>query len=465
MTRNDDDDDDDDSLDPIDLIVEDFTRRSRAGEHPSIDRYVSEYPGHADALRRLLPAVAVLERHSPRSTPRPELEPIDELPSLEQIGEFRIVREVGRGGMGIVYEAWQESLKRRVALKILPGPSQFAPKSRERFRREAQAVARLLHDHIVPVLSNGEHNGLLFYVMPFIDGPSLECVSSPTSSPAEHIRWVAQVGVHAAFAIEHAHSKGVLHRDIKPANLLIDSRGKLWVTDFGLAKLAGDVGVTSTGDLPGTLRYLAPECLHTEADARSDIYSMGLTLYELLVDEPAFPGTDRAQLLEQIHSGALLAPRAVNPAIPKDLETILLKAVAHAPGDRYHSAKELAEDLQRFLDGQPIRARPVGLVEHWYRYFRRNQTLAAMAVVCGILFILVAILGWMAVAAPPGPPGSPPRPPHPMRRPFFPDPRSRGILLLLALSLGFITFIGILRRMQSKGKKRRAKAGPPLSPF
>lgn len=395
---------DDDELDPIDQIAEDFTRRCRAGETPSIEQYIVEYPAHAAALRRLLPAVAVLERHGPRSASPSPTEPIDDPPMLEQIGEFRIIREVGRGGMGIVYEAWQESLKRRVALKILPGPSQFAPKSRERFRREARAVARLLHDHIVPVLSNGEHNGLLFYVMPFIDGPSLEGYSSLAKHPTEHMRWVAQTGVHAALAIEHAHGQGVLHRDIKPANLLLDARGKLWVTDFGLAKLAGDAGVTSTGDLPGTLRYLAPECLHTQADARSDVYSLGLTLYELLLGEPAFPGADRAQLLEQIHAGTLIPPRKLDPSIPKDLETILLKAVAHSPNDRYLSAKDLAEDLGRFLDGRPITARPVGSMERLQRYCRRNRMLAAMVGVCLVLLLMVMILGRLWVLAPPGPP-------------------------------------------------------------
>src|SRR5262249_32832233 len=206
-----------------------------------------------------------------------------------------------------------------------------------------------------------------------------DCWPPSPEGVKERSRWVASLGVQAAGALAHAHEQGILHRDVKPANLLIEPSGHVWLTDFGLAKLADDLSLTATGDLPGTLRYLAPECLKAEADERSDIYSLGLTLYELLVGRPAFLEMDRVRLLHQIESQGIPAPRKLDRDIPRDLETIVLKATAREPSGRYASAQELSDDLGRFLDGRPIRARRVSAAETLLQWARRNPLVAVLA--------------------------------------------------------------------------------------
>ena len=291
----------------------------------------------------------------------------------ERLGDFRIIREVGRGGMGIVYEAEQESLRRRVALKVLPRLSQMDASRVERFRREALAASMLHHNHIVPVFGVGEIEGSHFYVMPFIDGKGMDEIlagwrrqsggKAPVADVAcEEPRWrlVARLGAQVADALQFAHEHGVLHRDIKPANLLLDERGKIWVTDFGLAKLLESGDLTRTGDLIGTLQYMPPESLGGRGDARGDIYSLGLTLREMLTLEPPYPETDPSSLLKCVAEGRPTAPRKIDPSLPRDLETIILKATAHDPADRYETARELSEDLGRLLADRAIQGGATG---------------------------------------------------------------------------------------------------------
>jgi serine/threonine protein kinase len=276
------------------------------------------------------------------------------------LGDYRLLRELGRGGMGVVYEAEQLSLGRRVALKVLPFAATLDPRQLQRFHNEARAAASLHHPHIVPVYAVGCERGVHYYAMQFIDGRSLDDVlyqlrqpdqpaaeadsrrdtvpdahgqAGTLSSPRQgrgYYRRVADLGIGAAEALEHAHQLGVVHRDIKPGNLILDGRGHVWVTDFGLAQCRSDARLTQTGDVVGTLRYMSPEQALAQRgviDQRTDVYSLGATLYELLTLQPVFGGQDRQQLLRQIAFEEPARPRRVNRALPAELETIVLKAL------------------------------------------------------------------------------------------------------------------------------------------
>jgi serine/threonine protein kinase len=432
----------DSERDPIDVLAEEFAERFRRGETPAVSEYLARYPQWADQLRELLPPVAHMEKL--KRLKQAARTDAANGPQLKQLGDYRILREVGRGGMGVVYEAVQQSLGRRVALKILPTQALLDPKKLERFKREAQAAANLHHTNIVPVFGVGEQDGLHYYVMQFIEGQGLDRVlaewkqgtsagkrphtaagrqrstdswhepaphpapdTAPAGreldggpatsgpSPTERIgspaaaRWrmVARVGAEAAEALHYAHQQGVLHRDVKPANLLLDTHGAVWVTDFGLAKVVSEEDLTSTGDILGTLQYLAPESLERRGDARSDVYSLGVTLYELLTLEPAFRGGDPAQVLGAVYRRELAPPRKVDLAIPRDLETVILKATAHDPGRRYPTAQALAADLRRFLEDRPIQARRTTPAERLWRWCRRNPAVALLTAALIVVFL------------------------------------------------------------------------------
>ena len=300
-----------------------------------------------------------------------------------RLGDFQLVREIGRGGMGVVYEARQLSLGRRVALKVLPFAAVLDAKQIVRFKNEAQAAAQLHHPHIVPVFAVGAERDVHYYAMQFIDGqpldraiaelrrnspeaggePSLDdadrprndsslaeaapelaarstCRSLLTERPQNRrqcIRTAVRLGIQAAEALQAAHEYGVVHRDIKPSNLLLDGDGKLWVTDFGLARCSSNPALTKTGDVVGTLRYMSPEQASGQSalvDERTDVYSLGATLYELLTWRAAFPGEDGAALLRQIEQQDPARLRHWRPEIPADLETVVLKPRAKRREDR-----------------------------------------------------------------------------------------------------------------------------------
>jgi eukaryotic-like serine/threonine-protein kinase len=417
-----------DDRDPLDVLAEEFVERIRRGEHPSVSAYAAEHPEHAGELRELLPAVAQMEmlkrfRHPAAETPLPD-----------RLGDFRIVRELGRGGMGVVFEAVQESLGRPVALKVLARHAQLDPTRRNRFVREAQAAAKLHHTNIVPVFGVGEQDGLPYYVMQLIPGCGLHAVvaqwraragitaapnrdtrkkalrtepdaaSGPTTAEPEvrapdygDWRFVADVGLQTANALHYAHKQGVLHRDVKPANLILDGE-TVWVTDFGLAKLLNAEGLTATGDILGTLQYLPPECLHGAADARSDVYGLGATLYELLTLEPPYAADSPGRLIKQVADADPPPPRELNPDIPRDLETIVLKAMSREPRGRYASARALAEDLEAFLEDRPIKARRTALVSRAWRWCRRNPAVASLALSTVVALSLAAVAGWVGYA-------------------------------------------------------------------
>jgi serine/threonine protein kinase/predicted Zn-dependent protease len=433
---------------PLEVLAEEFVARIRAGERPTLTEYVERQPDLAAEIRDLFPALVEMEDFKPGD------QTSDFLPRVDtggmhplQIGEFRILREIGRGGMGVVYEALQETLGRHVALKVLPAGALADPRRAERFRREARAAAKLHHTNIVPVFGTGEADGLHYYAMQFIAGQGLDRVidelrqqqkepaggprtspnpppatlDEPSAAPAStgstthtgplsgstdslitrtsgRRYWdsVARLGAQAASALAHAHAQGVLHRDIKPGNLLLDPQGTVWVADFGLAKLADEEDLTRAGDIVGTLRYMAPERFEGRCDARADIYALGLTLYELLTLRPAFDEKAREKLIAQVMQGVPLRPSQVCREVPRDLETIVLKALAREPEARYSSAAELAEDLQRFLEDRPIHARRAGPGERLWRWSRRNPILAGLTAAFALVLIGGVIAGTLA---------------------------------------------------------------------
>ncbi|MBP3954739.1 serine/threonine protein kinase [Gemmata sp. G18] len=336
--------------------------------------------------------------------------------ALGCLGDFHLIREVGRGGMGVVYEAEQISLNRRVALKVLPFAAAVDPRQLQRFKNEATAAAHLRHENIVPVFAVGSERGVHYYAMQFVEGQSLAALiaelrrpktdapgAPPTGSTAPIAQFateresggpaywdrVAGLGRQSALALEHAHQMGIVHRDVKPGNLLLDPRGQLWVADFGLAQVVGDSGLTATGELLGTLRYASPEQAlgrRGVVDHRSDVYSLGATLYELLTLRPPFEGRDRHELLRQIADEAPAPLRSINSAVPTGLETIVLKALRKEPADRYATAQELADDLQRFIERRPILARPPSSAERFRMWARRHPS---TFFVCAAVLLLV----------------------------------------------------------------------------
>jgi serine/threonine protein kinase len=374
---------------PLDELAEEFARRWREGEQPSVEEYADRFPQWAEDIRELLPAVLMMEQLKPRregETPTgpgpPVLGPVP-----ERLGDYRILREIGRGGMGVVYEGEHEALRRRVAIKVLAAHLVPSETLRARFRREAQAAARLHHTNIVPVFGVGEQDGCCFYVMQLIAGTGL----GRESTPVDH-RAVARIGVQVADALAYAHSQGVLHRDIKPTNLLLDQRGAVWVTDFGVAKFVEDATLTQVGEFVGTLRYMPPERLLGQSDARGDVYGLGVTLYELLAGRPAFPDATPHQLIRLITHADLPGLRKLDPSIPADLETVVLKGAARDPAHRYATAAELADDLRRFLDDRPVVARRVSAAEQLWRWCRRNRVVASLsAAAFGLLLITSAV--------------------------------------------------------------------------
>lgn len=405
----------------LQAILDAFEAEARSGHVPNVQRWAERYPEFAEEIQELFPGLLLMEHTAHRlreaTGPRP-------LPT--SLGPYTILRELGRGGMGMVYLAKEPELDRGVALKVLDPNRLRSPGAMERFLRESKAAGALSHPHVVPVFASGREGELPWYAMQYVDGFALDHVlsrvgpiSSSSRKPSSDMRALLQriragesgggerddetdrelgalevreacrIAREIGSALVHAHTHGVLHRDIKPANVLLDSDGHVWVADFGLCRLEGDASLTQEGDVVGTLRYMAPEALEGEGDERSDLYGAGLVLYEMLTGRAAFPEERKGKLIKAILTQEPPKPRTVQRGIPKDLETIVLKAIAKEPAQRYPTAAAFVRDLEHFEAGRPIEARTPS-PWYWFGLFVRRQKWLS-ATILGA-FLLVALL-------------------------------------------------------------------------
>jgi serine/threonine protein kinase len=327
-----------------------------------------------------------------------------------QLGDFKILHEIGRGGMGIVYEACQQSINRRVAIKVLPAASALNTRQIARFANEAQAAAKLQHPGIVSIYSVGSDRGIHYYAMQLIHGTPLDAwieseqaKSDNANSNTQTPDWKRCVtwAIEAADALQCAHENGIVHRDIKLSNLIIDESERVWITDFGLARCHSNESLTCSGDILGTFRYMSPEQAsgHSELiDHRTDIYALATTLFEMLTLQPAIEGENGPSLLQKITSESPQKIRSVRSDLPKDLGVVLQKAMATSKDDRYFNAQQFAEDLKAVIDDRPIAARPPSLSQRAFRYTRRHNRVVAASVVVAVAAFLGVVISVAAIA-------------------------------------------------------------------
>src|SRR6266516_4785142 len=352
----------------------------------------------ADAPEGLCPVCAfrgALELEPGAARP---LVPEQQLP--RQFGEYQLLEEIARGGMGIVYQARQLSLNRLVAVKVLLSGPLASATDLQRFRAEAEAVANLQHPNIVAVHEVGEHAGQPFFSMDYVEGTCLSELVREQPLPAPRAAGYVQT---IAEAIQYAHDHGVLHRDLKPSNVLIDHAGQPRIIDFGLAKrLSSDPQLsaindplTRTGHVLGSPNFIPPEQAAGKRGAigpHSDIYSLGALLYHLLTAQPPFSAATAHEIVHQVLNSEPVGPRSLNPRVPRDLETICLKCLEKDPHRRYRTAQELADELRRFLRGEPFHARPVGPLGRFSRWCRRNPKLASLTATVVVLGLTLAVV-------------------------------------------------------------------------
>jgi len=450
-------------------LLDRYLEHREAGAAPAISEWLKDRPEMETALRGYIEQLNQIDGHleSPveglgqhrigkvtNDREKWPEQPVRSFGSQTQLGDYRLLAEIGRGGMGIVYRAHQISLGRDVAIKTLPFASVLDPKQIKRFQNEAQAAGQLHHPNIVPVYAVGCERGVHYYSMQLIEGLSLEQVitdlraggsgddvrhqttlfqpiesdksridreSKPTlvesSRSTEtkldqqstvhetirkrsHIESIVGLVIQAADALHYAHQCGVIHRDIKPSNLMIDGRGNLWITDFGLARCQQTTPMSVTGDLMGTLRYMSPEQASGRVhavDHRTDTYALGITLYELLTLQFAFDASNRVELITLINQTSPVSARRINPSVPADLETIICKAISHEANDRYDSADDFAEDLKRFRRGEPPLAKRPTYLNRTVKWISRHQYLflstaaTLLVIIGGLLMSMLAI--------------------------------------------------------------------------
>jgi eukaryotic-like serine/threonine-protein kinase len=426
-------------------IIEQFLSASESGTSPSRTALLEQHPDLAEDLAACLDTLDFIG-HSLGQGPATAV-----LECGQQFGEYQILRELGRGGMGVVYEAYHLGLERRVALKVLSGKSFEDAQQRERFLKEARTAAGLHHTNIVPIFEVGELDGVCYYAMQFISGESLGSIvrrlagrssankrqdttifppgtivrdERPVSSEPPRVqpndaalyrtasaladgpvseryfREVSRIVAQAADAIAHAHMHGVVHRDVKPSNFILDREGRVWVTDFGLAFRSDDPQQKEAGQAVGTPAYMSPEQVRSggePVDYRTDIYSLGATLYELLTLRPIFEGDTSLVVLTQIASVNPVAPHRHNPRIPKDLDCIVRRAVAKRPSDRYGDVATMAADLRNYLRYEPVAARQLGPIGRLVLWCRREPRLAGVTTAAASLLIVLSIISHWAI--------------------------------------------------------------------
>lgn len=393
--------DDADLYASVDVLASDFIARYRSGDRPTVDEYANRHPELSETIRSIFPLALSVEKVKVDGQAEPDGSATLAGRLIERLGDFRLVREIGRGGMGIVYEAMQESLGRTVAIKLLPKQSLLDDESLWRFQHEAKTAAAMHHSNIVPIFGTGETDGTHYLVMQLVAGQSLDKRIADRETNAFHYREIAEIGRQVADALAYSHASGILHRDIKPANILIDENGTAQVTDFGLARNTRD-DPTMTQALSGSPRYMAPERFRGQSDARSDIYALGLTLYEMVAGAAAFTDSDPHQLMESVRQHRIQPLSNIRPDVPIDLKTIINKAISPEPGHRYQSSAELRDDLGRYLSDQPIQARRISNTARLIRWCRRNPRIAttsAIAVASLLLATLASTGGWMMTSA------------------------------------------------------------------
>ena len=419
-------------------ILDNYLELLEQGQPEQAEALLTRQPHLEEPLREYLAGLKLL-----RAGTGPDDGSDATLPNLLQIrlgvpaklGEFELLREIGRGGMGVVYEARQISLDRKVAVKVMHLPRGLDDKQRIRFENEARAAALLSHPHIVPVYAVGHEGAIHYYAMRYIQGGALRdamdsaqaqgenslalglnsqvavsdsrsrrlailqalaaCSHRQAKLSREHCTVLASMFRQAALALQAAHELGVVHRDVKPSNLLLDMQGALWITDFGLARAPFNDCVTGSGDILGTLQYMSPEQARGNkafVDHRSDIYSLGVTMYEALASTRPFEGEHHAEMISTILSGRYKPLGSMQPGIPADLVNVVTKAMSLEPSERYPSAAALAEDLQRFMEGKATLARPPGMLQGALRWASRRRAvlLAALAVSSLVSVILAA---------------------------------------------------------------------------
>ena len=399
--------------DNLEVLLSQFADEVRGGAMPSIEDYAQRYPHLASDIRDLFPLVFSLERWKNDKEVECLRRNVPEEFDVKSFGEYQVTRELGRGGMGVVFHAVHRRSRRPVAVKLLPWRyAADMSRWRERFHREATTLATLRHKNIVQVFSFGQHEGYYYYVMQYIDGIGLDQIidrlrkssrpchvadliakshpesqAKPSTSQVgddsshgeivlmrDSWRGFARLGEQVALALAHAHQNDVLHNDVKPSNLLVKRNGHLIVTDFGIGRLSdNESGIQDDAEV-GTLRYTAPERLTGQTGPKCDVYALGITLYELVTQVTPFEAINRADLLDRIQRETLRPPVQIVPDIPEPLETMILKACAKDPGERYESAIDFADDLRRFINGERIHARRPTLLQRVVKWYKSRNT-------------------------------------------------------------------------------------------
>jgi tRNA A-37 threonylcarbamoyl transferase component Bud32 len=391
----------------LDAVIASYMQAVEAGQVPNREDLLDNHPDIAEQLRSFFTDIDRMDRlASPLrmaggidATSGAESDGAAMLPTVRYFGDYELLEEVARGGMGVVYKARQTSLNRIVALKMILRGTFASSRDVQRFRAEAESAANLDHPHIVPIYEVGEHEGQQYFSMKLVEGASL------AKLPQGDAR--SEIGrfVDVVRAVHYAHQHAVIHRDLKPSNVLVDPRGSWFVTDFGLAKrLSGTVAdhsLTEPGQVVGTPRYMPPEQAAGRKDltVAADVYSLGVILYERLTGRTPFLGENVLTVLRQVRETEPPRPSSIRPGLDRDLETVVLKCMDKEPARRYSSAEALANDLSFWLSGRPITARPVGQTERFWRWCKRNPAVAGLASSVAFALVLGAVVsGFFAVA-------------------------------------------------------------------